>query len=220
MRRPDQARGSLPVGQVFVHSPASMSIRRTQAERSAATRGALLAAARDLFAEHGFARTGREQIVERAGVTRGAMYHHFDSKENLFRAVVEDVERDVVERIAVAAMKGTDPAEVLKLGSLAFLDACLEPAVRRIVVLDAPSVLGVEEWQEIENRHGLALVEQALREAIDAGMLDPQPVTPLAHLLLGALQAAAMLVATSPKPKAARAEIGATLEALLDTILR
>jgi AcrR family transcriptional regulator len=197
-----------------------MSPRRTQAERSRTTRAALLASARRLFAEHGFARTGREQIVEQAGVTRGALYHHFDSKEGLFRAVVEELEQEVVNQVAVTAMKGGDAGERLRLGSLAFLDACLDPAVRRIVVLDAPSVLGWEEWREIERRYGLALVEQALQEAIDEGRLDPQPVTPLAHLLLGALQEAAMLVATAKRPKVVRAEVGATLERLVDRLVR
>ena len=197
-----------------------MSPRRTQAERSRTTRAALLASARRLFAEHGFARTGREQIVEQAGVTRGALYHHFDSKEGLFRAVVEELEQEVVNQVAATAMKGADAGERLRLGSLAFLDACLDPAVRRIVVLDAPSVLGWEEWREIERRYGLALVEMALQEAIDEGRLDAQPVTPLAHLLLGALQEAAMLVATAKRPKVVRAEVGATLERLVDRLVR
>jgi AcrR family transcriptional regulator len=192
-----------------------MPTRRTQAERSRTTRAALLAAGRALFAEHGFARTGREQIVEQAGVTRGALYHHFTGKEDLFRAVVEELEQEVMTKVAVAAMKGGDAGERLRLGSMAFLDACLDPAVQRIVVLDAPSVLGWEQWREIEQRYGLALLEEGLQHAVDEGLLPAQPVTPLAHLLLAALQEAAMLVATAPRPRVARREVGATLEALL-----
>src|SRR5919109_2340615 len=97
--------------------------RRTQAERSATTQGALIQAARELFARDGYAATGREAIVERAGVTRGALYHHFTDKEGLFRAVVEELEADVMAQIAEAALTGTNVLEKLRLGTLAYLDA-------------------------------------------------------------------------------------------------
>ena len=196
-----------------------MNARRTQAERSAATRAALLAAARDLFAEHGFAATGREQIAERAGVTRGALYHHFGSKELLFRAVVEELEVELGTQVMMAAATSSDAAEQLRLGCMAFLDACLDPAVRRVVLIEAPVVLGWEQWREIDAQHGLLLVTHALQAVVDTGQIAPVPVEPLAHLLLGALNEAAMLVANAKTPKAARAEVGNTLDIVLDRIV-
>src|SRR5215212_184607 len=105
---------------------------RTQAERSESTRGALIDAARRLFADRGYAAVGTEEIVRAAGVTRGALYHHFDGKEDLFRAVYEDVERELVERVAASATAAGDPLELLHAGVQAFLDACEDPAVQRI----------------------------------------------------------------------------------------
>jgi AcrR family transcriptional regulator len=196
-----------------------VSQRRTQAERSRATKAALLAAARQLFAERGFAATGRDQIAELAGVTRGALYHHFESKEQLFEVVVEELEVEIAERITTAAMKCRDAAEELRLGCMAFLDGCLDPAVRRIVLLDAPAVLGWDAWREIDARYGLALVSHGLEAVMAAGQMSQAPVAPLAHLLLGALNEAALLLATAQRPKAARAEVGQTVELLLDRLI-
>ncbi|MGH9245294.1 MAG: TetR family transcriptional regulator [Acidimicrobiales bacterium] len=189
--------------------------RRTQAERSAATRGALLAAARDLFAERGYARTAREEIVERAGVTRGALYHHFADKADLFRAVYLELEQEVSATIARAARRGTDPRDQFRLGALAFLDAASDAAYRRVVLLDAPAVLSVEVRRDISETHGLGLVRRGLKAVMDAGLIEQQPLEPLAHLLLAALHEAARLVADATDPAAARAEVGATVERLL-----
>jgi AcrR family transcriptional regulator len=189
--------------------------RRTQVERSAATRRALLDAARVLFAERGFAGAGQEEIVARAGVTRGALSHHFGTKRDLFRAVLEDVQKEVAQRIAHAAMAGRDPAEALRLGCMAFLDAAMDRAVGRIVLLDAPAVLGWQAWREIDAAHGLGLVTEALEHVMDAGLVTRQPVQPLAHLLLAALNEAAMLVANADDPVATRGEVGTTVERLL-----
>ncbi len=189
--------------------------RRTQAERSAQTRGRLIAAGRSLFAEKGFAGAGREEIAEAAGVTRGALYHHFASKHALFQAVLEDLEAELGQRLMDAAKPGTDPLDGLRRGCLAFLDAALDPAVRRIVLLDAPAVLGWEAWREVDARFGLGLIKAALEEVVAAGQVEAQPVEPLAHMLLAALNEAAMLVAQAPDPAAERARVGATVERLL-----
>jgi AcrR family transcriptional regulator len=194
--------------------------RRTQAERTSATRRALLDAAREQFAERGFAGTGREQVAAAAGVSRGALYHHFGTKEGLFRAVVEELEAGLAEQVAEAAMAGADPVEELRRGCLAFLDACMEPAVRRIVLLEAPVVLGWDAWREIDARYGLALVRSGLAGALDEVGLDPAAVDPLAHLLLGALNEAALLVATADDPVRARDEVGRTVTLVLDRLLR
>jgi AcrR family transcriptional regulator len=189
--------------------------RRTQAARRASTRAALVAAGRELFAERGFAGAGREDIVERAGVTRGAMYHHFASKEDLFRAVYEQIEDELSAQIAAAGLAGgRDPLSQLRAGALSFLDAASRPDVRRIVLLDAPSVLSVEVRRELSERYGLGLVRETLRAVMDAGLIAPQPLEPLAHVLLAALHEAATLVADG----ADRAEVDAVVRWFLDRL--
>ena len=202
--------------------------RRTQADRSQTTRAALLASGRALFAERGFAGTAREEIVERAGVTRGALHHHFGTKQDLFAAVFEAVEGELAARIATAAMAGVDPRDQLRRGCHEFLDAALDSAVQRIVLLDAPAVLGWAAWREVDARYGLGLVTEGLRAVFAAGRAGPggheqsgggpRPVEPLGHLLLAALNEAAMLVAGAPDPVAARAEVGAIVDQLLDAL--
>ncbi len=189
--------------------------RRPQAERSASTRRALLDSGRALFAARGYAGTAREDIVGQAGVTRGALYHHFAGKEELFRAVFEEMEREVADRVAVAAAAGLDPREQLVRGCEAFLDLATDPAVQRIVLIDAPSVLGWQAWREVDAIYGLGLVREGLQAAMDAGQLRTQPTTPLAHLVLGALNEAALYIAGSADPVTARTEVGAVVAGLL-----
>jgi len=186
-----------------------------QAERSDATRKALVDVARRLFAKRGYADVGTEEIVRRAGVTRGALYHHFSGKEDLFRAVAEQVEAEMTQKSAEAALAHTDPWEQQKAGWEAFLDACLDPAVQRIILLDAQSVLGAKEWREIASKYGLALVQFGIRSLIEAGLIEDQPVDPLAHLVVGALSEAAVVIAQAEDTQAARAEMGAALERLM-----
>jgi AcrR family transcriptional regulator len=195
-----------------------MNVKRTKhAERSEATRAALVAAARPLFAERGFSGVGTEEIVRAAGVTRGALYHQFADKRELFAAVFEQVEAEVTMNTARAAVASgaADPLAVLRVGAVAWLDACSEPDVQRIMLLDGPAVLGWDRWREIGQRYGLGVVENELREAIEAGVLEPQPTRALAHVLMGAIDEAALYVATAEDQVAARAEAGAVLEKLL-----
>ena len=199
-----------------------MNVKRTQAERSESTRSALVEAARGLFAERGYAGVGTEEIVRAAGVTRGALYHHFGSKLELFAAVYEQVERELAERIATGALAaGADsPLRAMRDGAETFLAACTEPEAQRIVLLDGPSVLGWDRWREIAAAHGLGLIEASLQAAIDAGAIEPQPVRALAHVLMGALDEGAMLIARAEDPEAARAEVRGALDLLLDGISR
>lgn len=190
--------------------------RRTQAERSAATRAALLTAARKLFGEKGYAATGREEIVELAGVTRGALYHHFANKEDVFRAVYEELEQEIMARVAAAAVKVHDPMEQLAVGSQAYLDAALDPVVQQVMLLDCPSVLGWEVRQEIAETYGLGLIREVLRSAMDAGHIEQRPVEPLAHVLLAGLHEAALFVARSAQPRKARREVGDVVERILE----
>ena len=155
------------------------------------------------------------------GVTRGAVYHHFTSKLELFRAVYEDVERQLTERVATSAMTSAeDPLQALHAGAEAFLDACEDPAVQRIALLDAPSLLGWELWREIGLQHGLGLVERTAQAAMDAGLIEPQPVRPLAHLLLGAIDEGAMLVSRAEDSGKAREEVGDSVARLLEALRR
>ena len=188
----------------------------TRPDRGEATRDALLAAARALFAEHGYAGVGTEEVVRRAGVTRGALYHYFRDKQDLFRAVFEQTEAEIMQTI-IARVEGlTDPMEELAVGVRAFLDACGDPTLMRIGVRDAPGVLGWEEWREIGNRHGLGLVTGALGWAMDEGQITRTDVRALAHLLLAALAEASLLIASAEDPRAAREDVEQTLMLLID----
>jgi AcrR family transcriptional regulator len=191
--------------------------RRTQSERRAQTRAALIAAGRTLFTEHGFAGAGREEIVDRAGLTRGALYHHFASKEDLFAAVYEEVERDLCAEVVLAAVAGVDPVDGLRLGALAFLDAAAKPEVRRIMLLDGPAVLTPEVQHEIAQRYGLGLVREALREADEAGRLVVGPVDLLAPVLLAALHEAAASIADGADPTGMRAVVESLVNAITTT---
>ncbi len=198
-----------------------MTTRRTQADRSAATRAALVAAGRRLFATEGYADVGTERIVQAAGVTRGALYHQFSDKADLFAAVFEEVEAELTQRLA--ELMTTAPADDLQAlmlaGADAWLDASIEPEVQRIVLLDGPAVLGWERWREIGLRYGLGLVTGALAAAVASGQIADQPVEPLAHALVGALDEAALYVARAPDPAQARAAMGPVVERLVRALL-
>ena len=190
--------------------------RSRQAERSEETRRALLEAGRALFAERGYAAVGTEEVVRRARVTRGALYHHFADKKALFRAVFEDLERELVEELGGRILAIEDPWELLSAGIRAFLELTTDQAVARISLIDAPAVLGWEEWREIDARYGLGLVKAGLQRAMDEGAMTPAPVDPLAHLLLGALGEAGMMVAHAEDRDTARREVEPALLALLE----
>jgi AcrR family transcriptional regulator len=191
---------------------------RTQAQRSQATRAALIAAARELFAERGYGGVGTEEIVRRSGVTRGALYHHFDGKADLFRAVFEQMEEQLAQRFATEALSAEDPLEALRAGAEMFLDICLDPEVQRITLLDGPSVLGWEQWREIEARYSLGLIRAGLEAAMHAGAIERRPLDPLAHVILGALMETGLYVARADDVPAARAQGGEVLAALLDSL--
>ena len=197
-----------------------MRDNRSRAERAEATRAELLRAARELFAERGYAAVGTEEIVRTARVTRGALYHHFRDKRDLFREVHESLERELVERIGAVIADVEDPVELFEVGLRAFLDACTEPAMIRIALLDAPTVLGWEEWREIDARYGLGIVSYGIQNVIDAGLMAPREVRPLAHLVLAALGEAALLIANADDPAAARREVEGPLLALLEGLTR
>jgi AcrR family transcriptional regulator len=194
--------------------------QRSQAARSAATREALIGAARPMFAEHGFGKVGTESIVRSAGVTRGALYHQFADKTELFAAVFEQVEAELTQRIdAVVSNAGTaDPVELMKLGAATWMLACTEPEVHRIVLVEAPAVLGYQRWREVGLRYGLGLVQSLLGYAMEVGAIRRQPTEPLAHVLIGALDEAALYVAQAADRQTALAEVTVVLNDLMTAL--
>jgi AcrR family transcriptional regulator len=195
--------------------------RRTQADRSAATRDALVAAARRLFAGQGFAEVPVDAIVAAAGVTRGALYHQFADKTALFDAAMEAVEADIARRLAdgVAAAGISDPVDALRHTVRTWLDICVEPEIHRIALVDGPSVLGWARWREVCQRHVFGLVQTLLEHGIELGRIRPQPARPLAHVLMGAGDEAALYVAEATDRARARAEMIEILGRLIESVM-
>jgi AcrR family transcriptional regulator len=188
--------------------------------RSAATRERLVAVARQLFAEHGYADVGTEQIVRAAGVTRGALYHQFRNKEDLFAAVAESVEADVMQRVAARLdAPAVDSVDRLFAGAHEFMMVCAQPEVQRIIH-EAPTVLGALAWRKLSARYGLGLIQDSLQAAIEAGAVIPQPVDPLAHLVMGALDEATRYIATAADPPTARHECLRALRQMFEGLKR
>lgn len=194
--------------------------RRSQQERSRVTRAALVATARGLFAERGYAQVPAEEIVAAAGVTRGALYHHFADKQQLLRAVFEELEGEVSAEIAAAIAATPDRPTGMVVGLGRFLDVCQRPEVAQIALTDAPAVLGWQTWREIEARHGLGVITEGLEAAARDGLLVPAPVPVLAQLVLSAVIEAALLITHAADPKAARADAEQALLTLLSGMVR
>ena len=189
-----------------MHTP-STDVKDKRIAQGDATRAALVQAARDLFGEHGFAETSTDEVVARAGVTKGALYHHFRGKEDLFRAVFEQVQHEVSDQ-AVAEFLGPDSWVALVKGCGLWIDAHMAPSVRRIVMQDARAVLGWDDVRTVENRYGAVALRGALRKAMHAGAFEQQPLRPLSLMLMGALSEGCLYIADAADPVAARAEVG------------
>ena len=189
---------------------------RTKAEQGEATRAKLVRVARRLFATKGYGATSIGDITRAARVTRGALYHHFPDKEALFLAVFEEVERDLAKDLGAAVLAEKREERRLKAGLNAFLDACVDAEFQRVVLLDAPSVLGWERWHEIDAQYGLGLTRAALETAMAGGFIRRQDPEPLAHLMLGALNEAGLAIARSDDVGAARRRFGKALEQWVD----
>ena len=192
-----------------------MTVKSRKAEQSLATRAALIKTARKLFARYGYADTDIETVARRTRVTRGALYHHFRDKQDLFSAVFDLEEQKLAQTIGAAAVSQAGTWEGMLAGCNAFLDACLDPAVQRIALIDALAVLGWERWREIDTRYNLRLVTAALQAAVDQGIIASGPIDSLAHLLIGALTEAAIFIAHADDKPAARREVGANVAQLL-----
>ncbi|MEV0080836.1 TetR/AcrR family transcriptional regulator [Nocardia neocaledoniensis] len=181
----------------------------TRAQQRAETRRVLVAQGRRLFAAKGYAAVGLSEIVTASGVTKGALYHHFDSKAELFRAVLTQVQQEVGEQVAAAARAEADPWTQLTAGCAAFLRATADPLVQRIMLIDGPAVLGWHEWRALDEANSARHLREALESLLEGGILAPQPVAPLTQLLSGAMNEAALWLATTSDPGALPATITA-----------
>ncbi|MFI8978387.1 TetR/AcrR family transcriptional regulator [Nocardia asteroides] len=184
------------------------STARTQQREE--TRRLLLTQSRRLFAAKGYAAVGLSEIVAASGVTKGALYHHFDSKADMFREVLTQVQQEVGDQVAAAADAEPDPWTQLTAGCAAFLRASADPLVQRIMLIDGPAVLGWHEWRALDEANSARHLHEALDALVAAGIVAPQPVAPLTQLLSGAMNEAALWLATTTDPDA----LPATIEAL------
>jgi AcrR family transcriptional regulator len=192
----------------------------TKTGRAEATRGRLIEVARELFGTRGYEATSIEEVLERAGVSKGALYHHFPSKEALFEAVFIEGSRACLHEVAAAAMRETDAVEQLRAGCQQWLDLVMDQQRRRIAVIDGPAVLGWQRWREIDEEYAFGLTRRALQTAMDSGAIRAQNADMLAHMTLAMLGEAAMLIARSSKPKAARAEAREVVDRMIDALVR
>jgi AcrR family transcriptional regulator len=188
----------------------------TKAAQTAATKSRLEKLARDLFGARGFEAVSAEELVAKANVTRGALYHHYDGKEGLFEAVVEAVMRALHAELVRETAAVTDPLLALERGIGVFLKTCSEPSVQRILLVDAPAVLGWQRWREMDAKYGFGLIRQALAGAMAMRLMEKRDVDVLAHLLLGAVTEAAMVIARSPNPAKARKAAERALASMIE----
>jgi AcrR family transcriptional regulator len=189
-----------------------MEVKDSRAAQGALTQKALRRQARKLFAQKGYTAANTGELVQRAKVTKGALYHHFANKRELYQAVVEDLEAELVERIEAAGAKKREPWERLRAMCHAYVDACGDPALARILVLEAPVVLGWKTWCNLEQKYEVAAFARCLK---GTGLKLQEPAETLAQVILGALTTGARVIATASDPGAARAEIESTMDRLL-----
>jgi AcrR family transcriptional regulator len=188
-------------------------------ERGRATREQLLATAREAFGEHGYEATSVAEILDTAGVTRGSLYHHFDTKEALFDAVLDREMEALAVLVRDAALAQGDPADALRVGSVTWLRAVADPAVQRIVLVDAPAVVGWPRWRELDEQYTLGGTKAALRALVAEGRLSAGETDVLAHMILAAVGEAAMMIARSEDPAGALPDAEAAVSTLLARVV-
>jgi AcrR family transcriptional regulator len=191
-----------------------------RAAQGRATRGQLIQVATRLFAEHGYEGTSIEAVLTAAGVSRGALYHHFAGKEALFEAVVAAVSDQVTLELTEVIRDCADPIEALRTAALAWISLAADPVIQRVVLVDAPSVLGWERWRDMDHGRTLGALQAMLQAVSDGGRLPAELVSPFSHMILAALDEIALVVARSSDSTTAVAEGRMAVEALLDRLMR
>ena len=191
-----------------------------RAAQGRATRGQLIEVATGLFAEHGYEGTSIEAVLTAAGVSRGALYHHFAGKEALFTAVLEAVSERITAQLTEVISGCTDPVDAMRTGALGWIDLAGDPVIQRIMLVDAPSVLGWEQWRAMDEGRTVGAMRAMLQAVSDTGRLPAELVDPFAHMILAALDEAAMVVARAPDTRAAVAEERQAVEEFLARLLR
>jgi AcrR family transcriptional regulator len=191
-----------------------------RAAQGRATRGQLIEVATRLFAEHGYEGTSIEAVLSAAGVSRGALYHHFAGKEALFEAVVAAVSDQVTAELAATVAGSTDPVDAMRTAALAWISLAADPVIQRVVLVDAPSVLGWDRWRAMDDGRTLGALRAVLQAVSDSGRLPAELVSPFSHMILAALDEIVLVVARSPDSEAAVAEGRMAVEELLRRLLR
>lgn len=193
-----------------------MTVKRLRERQAEATRELLVGIARERFVEQGYAATAIDDIVQRAGIAKGALYHHFRGKDALFKAVYDVVLAETAEAVLAAALAEDDPWAAVRAGLSAFLDACLQPAFRRVVIIDSVAVLAANSWEGGMEGVELPMLRTVLTALVDSDALPGVALDPLAHVALGGLYGSALYIARAADPRAARAEA----DTVLDVVLR
>jgi AcrR family transcriptional regulator len=196
-----------------------VSVKPLRARQAEATRSLLVEVARENFTEHGYAATSIDDIIQQAGVARGALYHHFAGKEALFRAVYEAVEAEVMSRVLQAAASQSSPWEAVRAGLSTFLDACQEPSFRRVVILDSVSVLQAQVLEVGIEPHELPMLRAVLTPLLGTTAFGGIAIESLTYVALGGLYGASLYIARASDPGAARAEVDLVLETLIGGLL-
>ena len=191
-----------------------------RAAQGRATRGQLIEVATRLFAENGYEGTSIEAVLTAAGVSRGALYHHFAGKEALFEAVVSAVSDQVTVELTEAVRGCADPLDAMRTAAIAWIDLAADPVIQRVVLVDAPSVLGWDRWRAMDDGRTLGAMRAMLQAISDSGRLPAELVGPFSHMILAALDEIVLVVARAPDSTAAVAEGRMAVEALLDRLLR
>lgn len=192
-----------------------MSVKTPRDKKAEQTRAALVAHARALFASHAYSDVSLDQLVGRAKVTKGALYHHFENKLEVYRAVVETMEQELVDKLEAAARKATDPAAKLRNFCRAYLDAALDSNLSRVLVIEGPVVLGWKAWCDISQSFEVAAFSNLMSNVGSSTLSNPQEVDTFARVLLGALSTGARVISTASDQKAARTQVEETVDRLL-----
>ena len=190
-----------------------------KAERGQATRDRLVAVATRLFAELGYDETSIEQVLHESEVSRGALYHHFGSKEALFEAVLEALEQDIGRRLRADMAKASDLLALIRAGCLGWIRMTGDPVVQQILLVDAPSVLGWQRWREMDEEHTLGEIKAFLAAVAQEGRLDPAQVDLMAYVWIAVMNEIALYIARAEGGEAARREGEAVVDTFLQRLL-